>query len=301
MTRARTWPCSVRAGLGSVLSAFFLAVACATPPPPSRFPTAEDAIARMRATYACSRGVRGESKVDYFGEQGRVRASALFVTARPERLRIDVFSPFGVTLSTLATDGRDFSLLDLHDKQFFFGPASDCNVARFLRVPVPPYALVTLLSGEAPVLVHPQGSATVSWDAGAYLIKLSSAHDANEEIRLEPRPEDFLRPWNEQRVRVREVRVVQEGIELYRADLDRFEVAPTAKAQEDPDGIDPPVPPSGPPCGAEVPRRVHIVSEASAQDVILEHHDVSHNPPIAADLFRQSPPGGVQIRESICR
>ena len=255
----------------------------------------------MRATYVCSRGVRGESKVDYFGERGRVRASALFVTARPDRLRIDVFSPFGVNLSTLTSDGRDFALLDLHAKQFFRGPASECNVSRFLRVPVPPFALVALLDGEAPVLVHRPEDATLDWNAGCVLdsdpepLRRGGRHSARARAR-----DDWNRPWSEQRVRVREVRVVQQGIELYRAQLDDFAAAHTAPPRVDPDGIDPDVPPSGPACAAEVAHRIHIRSEASGQDVVLEHHDVSHNPPVFSGLFRQSPPGGTRVRDSIC-
>jgi hypothetical protein len=289
------------ANLVRLVSSGLALVACSRAAPPSRFPTAEDAIARMRATYACSRGVQGESKVDYFGEQGRVRGSALFVTSRPERLRIDVFSPFGVTLSTLTSDGRDFSLLDLNGKQFFHGPASECNVARFLRVPVPPYALVAMLAGEAPVLVHAPTEASIAWESGAYVVSVKSRHGASEAIRLEPVPDDWDRPWSEQRMRVREVRVVQQGIELYRAELEGFAVAHTAKPRVDPDGVDPDVPPSGPVCDAEVPRRIHIVSEASAQDVLLTHQEIVHNPPIDPSAFRQAPPGGVTVRASMCR
>jgi hypothetical protein len=283
-----------------VAAASTLLAACARTPPPSRFPTAEAAVARMRDTYACSRGVQGESKVDYFGEQGRLRGSALFVASRPERIRIDVFSPFGVTLSTLTSDGQVFSLLDLHDKRFFHGPANECNVARFLHVPVPPFALVTLLSGEAPVLVHSPEEATLAWESGSYVIRIQSRNGASQEILLEPTPADWLKPWNEQRVRVTSVKVVQQGIELYRAELGSFAVAHTAAPRVDPDGIDPDLPPSGPACAAEVPRRVHIVSEASAQDIVLTSHDVFHNPPLPAGVFRQAPPAGVKISTSYC-
>ncbi len=293
--RARFGSVKLAHGVGAAL-----AIACARAAPPSQFPTADAAIARMRQTYTCSRGVRGESKVDYFGEQGRVRVNALFLASRPERLRIDVFSPFGVTLSTLTADGHDFALLDLHDKRFFRGPATECNVQRFLRVPVPPFALVSLLNGEAPVLVHQPGDAQLAWSSGAYTIRIRSLHDATEEIRLEPAPSDWNRPWSEQRLRVREVRVDQRGIELYRAELDDFSVAHTARPRVDPDGIDPDIPPSGPPCDAEVADRIHIQSDASAQDVVLVHHDVVHNPPLFPGLFRQSAPPGTRVRESDC-
>jgi hypothetical protein len=254
----------------------------------------------MRATLACSRGLRGESKVDYFGEQGRVKGTTLFVVSRPDRIRFDVISPFGVNLSVLTTDGTDFALLDVGAKVFFHGPASECNVRRFLHVPVPPFVLAGLLDGEAPVLVHQQGDATLDWDAGAYRVTITSRHGASEEIRLEPVPSDWDKVWSEQRIRVVGVRVRQQGIELYRAALDDFEPAPTAAASVDPDGIEPDVPPSGPACNAEIPRRIHVVSEASGDDVIIEHHEVVHNPPLSPNLFRQSPPGGVKIRTATC-
>ncbi|HEX4474814.1 MAG TPA: hypothetical protein VH142_07040, partial [Polyangiaceae bacterium] len=109
--------------LSLIIAAGVVSAACSRAAPPSRFPTAADAIARMRATDACSRGVSGEAKVDYFGERGRVRGSTLFVMSRPEKIRFDVFSPFGLTLSTLTSDGRVFALLDTTSKQYFEGPA----------------------------------------------------------------------------------------------------------------------------------------------------------------------------------
>jgi hypothetical protein len=168
-------------------------------------------------------------------------------------------------------------------------------------VPVPPFALVSLLGGEAPVLVHRPEDATIAWSSGAYDVRISSLHGASQEIRLEPVPADFDKPWSEQRVRARGVRVVQQGVELYRADLDDFGKVHTAPAKVDPDGIDPTVPPSGPTCDAEVAHRIHIQSEASGQDVILVNHDVFHNPPLDRDLFLQVAPAGTRVRWTTCQ
>jgi hypothetical protein len=254
----------------------------------------------MRTTHACSHGVQAESKVDYFGERGRVRGSTLFVTSRPDRVRFDVFSPFGVNISTLTSNGSDFALLDFTSKRFFAGPASECNVLRFLHVPVPPHALVTLLAGEAPVLVHTAADAAIEWRGGSYVVSLKSRHDATETIRLEPVPNDWNKPYAEQRLRVLEVTVAQQGIQLYHAELEGFEPARTAAARVDPDGIDADIPPSGPACSAEIPRRIRIVSEASAQDVLLTHSEIVHNPPLLPSLFEQRAPAGVQRLTAYC-
>lgn len=273
---------------------------CATPPPPSRFPTADDALSRMHATFACSRGIQGEAKIDFFKGHQRVRGNVLYFAVLPEKVRFDVYSPFGVTLSTLTSDGQHFALFDLKDKEFLYGPANACNVARFTQVPMPPFALVELLRGEAPVLVHTPEQARIEWSSGSYLINISSKHSATEQIRLVPRPDDWYRPWQQQRVRVVEVDVEQQGIDLYRALMEDHEVAHTAKPRVDPNGLLPPVPPSGPACSAEVPRRIRMEVPGTEQDLILVDKSVTHNPPLIAGVFTQQTPGGVRTRYATC-
>jgi hypothetical protein len=283
-----------------VLALWVVGATACSAPPPSPFRTARDALGRMHATHACSRGVQGEAKVDYFGPQGRVRASSLFVVARPERVRMDVFSPFGATLSTLTSDGKDFALLDLHGKRFFHGPARPCNVRRFLHVPIPPHALASLLTGEAPVLAHEAAAATIGWSGGRYVIDISSRHDASQRIALSPHPDDWNKPWSEQRVRVGRVTVEQRGVRLDDVDLEGHAATRRAAARVDPDGIDPDILPSGPACTAEVPRRLRFRSAVSDDDVIFAISEVVHNPPLAPGLFAQAAPRGARMSYSDC-
>lgn len=288
--RLRVTACSLLLGLGT---------GCTRSPPPSQFPTAGDALARMRESHACSRGMQGEAKLEYFGDRGRVRGNVLYMTMLPEQLRFDVFSPFGVTLSTLTSDGHDFSLYDLKEKSFLRGPANTCNVARFTQVPVPPFALAQLLRGEAPVLVHDATQATLAWE-GEYVVRIQSKNAATEEIHLEPTPDDWNRPWREQSVRVLSVRVAQNDMDLYRAFLADHEVATTAAPRKDPEGIDPTIPPSGPVCRAEIPRRLRLETPDTDQELVLRNKEVNHNPPLLPGVFRQDPPRGVTVREARC-
>ena len=277
-----------------------LTFGCASPPPASQFPDAQAALDRMRATTQCSRALTSDAKIDYFGEAGRIRGSLLYVVAVPDKLRLDVVSPFGATVSTVTSDGRDFALFDLRQKQFLRGPANACNLGRFTHVPVPPAALVQLLRGEAPVLVHTPSAASIAWESGEYVVRIQSTRDASEEIHLVPVEQDFALPFTSQRVRVTEVRVAQQGIELYRAQLVGHRVAKMSAPRVDPDGLDPPIPPSGPSCQSEVPGRLRLQVPDGDQDVILENVDVAHNPPLTPQLFQQSPPGGVSVRYSPC-
>lgn len=273
--------------------------------PPSKFPDAAAALARMHESVACSRGVRAEAKIDYFDSKGRVRGNVMYLASLPDQLRFDVYSPFGVTLATLTSDGHDFALFDLKNKVFQYGPANTCNVARFTRVPVPPHALVQLLQGGAPVLVHAPGAATVDWESGLfgggrYVVSVQSTRAATERIELVPRPEDFERPWAQQRLRVLKVAIEQRGIPLYSAELTDHHSVSTASPSVDPDGLRPTLQPSGPPCDAEVPGRLRIVVPDTNQDLILSNERIQHNPPLESGTFRQAPPRGARARYVGC-
>jgi hypothetical protein len=294
-----TVPAMRHVAMGSALLAL---AGCGHLPPPSRIPTADDAIARMRATFACANGIQGEAKIDHFSPQGRVRGQVLLIAVNPDRVRFDVVPPFGVTLYTLTSNGENFALYDLKEKEFLFGPATPCNLARLTQVPVPGHALVSLLRGEAPVLVHSRTDESLAWDAsgGFYRVVLKSTRDAGEEVHLEVRPEDWSKPWSEQRMRVTDVRVFQRGVDLYHAELDHHAPTTTAEPRVDPDGVEPPIPPSGGTCDAEIPRSIRMRVPNTDEDVIFQYKDVRWNPPIAPGAFTQPIPSGVRTRFVNC-
>ncbi len=277
--------------------------------PPSRFPTADDALERMHATYACSRGIEGEAAVDYSGPSGRVRGGIFYLAVLPEQLRFDVISPFGVVLATLTADGRDFSLFDVAEGVVLRGPATACNVARFTQVPVPPFALVQLLRGEAPVLVHRPESVRIRWrqplgKPGAYQVRIASEHDAEQEIWLRPLAEDLERPWSEQRVQVQKVVVRQRGVVLYSAEMRGHRAGRTAAPRVDPDGLLPDRAPSGPPCAAPVPGRLRLFVPDSGQELIVANGrigtEVVHNPPYDPGAFVQEERTDVKTVYATC-
>ncbi len=283
--------------------AFVLAGAACTNPPKSQFPTAGDALARMHAGYECSVGIQGEAKVDLVTKRGRVKGDVFLFAINPEAVRFDVVSPFGATIFTLTADGKDFKLADLEQKTFFHGPATACNLARFTQVPVPGHALVSLLRGEAPVLVHKDGAgkADIAWDGDHYKILIDSKHQAQEEIHLKVHPEDFEKPWQQQRVRVAKVRVAQGGGDLYLAELDDYEVANTAPPRVDEDGLEEPIPPSGPKCSAEYPKTIRFKVSETRDDVLFTYKDAKWNPPLLAETFTQPVPGGMRKQLVTCK
>lgn len=256
----------------------------------------------MKATHACVNGVQGTAKIDHFSPRGRIRGDVYILAVNPARVRFDVVSPFGATLYALTSDGDRFQMLDVKEKQLLHGPASACNLARLTQVPVPGHALVSLLRGEAPVLVHAPSAASIAWDdAGFYRLLITSTREATQEIHLEVRPEDFEKTWSEQRLRVTDVRVTQRGIDLYHAELKNHEPIRTAPPREDPEGIDAPVPPIGGPCDAEIPKSIRMRAPHTEDDVIFQYKDAKWNPPIIQGAFTQPVPGGVTQRYVDCR
>jgi len=297
-----TFSCA-RVAAGVVLGGMAaLAFGCArVAPPPSSPPTADAALGRMHATFACGNAIQAGAKIDHFGPQGRVRADLLLFAARPERLRMDVVSPFGATLATLTSDGSRFALADLKDKRFYSGPATACNIARLTTLPVPGQVLVDLLRGEAPILVHDAPGATIAWStAGYWVLGIASRHEAREEIHLAPRPDDWALPWERQRMRVLGVTAAQQGVLLYHAELMDHAGAPTAGPREDPDNLAPPIAPSGPPCDAEIPRKIHVDVPDPEADVRFRYEQVSWNPPLPDGTFDQPPPPGMKVEDVTC-
>jgi len=255
----------------------------------------------MRATLACANAIQASAKIDHFGEGGRVRGDVMLFAARPARLRMDVVSPFGAALATLTSDGRRFAFADLRDKRFIVGPATACNIARLTTVPVPGHVLVDLLRGQAPVIKHDPASATIAWDVhGYWVLHISGDRESNEEIHLAPRPGDWGLPWDRQRVRVLDVRLQQQGIELYRAELDDFGQTATAGPREDPDNLAPPVPPSGGICDAETPSKIHVRVPNPGSDVRFVYQQRAWNPPLLDGTFTQPAPPGTFAEEVTC-
>ncbi|MBI5536662.1 MAG: hypothetical protein HY898_28340 [Deltaproteobacteria bacterium] len=288
-----------------LLACFGLAVGllgCPPKRPASQFPTGQAALDRMKAMFECARGVQGESKLDHFNDRGRIRGDVQLFAVDPARLRFDVISPFGVTLATLTSDGQRFTFFDMKNKVFYEGPPEPCNIGRLTQVTIPADALVKLLRGEAPLLVHTPQAPTVRWDNdGKYVVTIPSTHEAVEEVQLELFDSDYGLPWQQQRVRVKKIKVTQRGYEHYTADLAEHEAAVTMPPRHDSEGIDEDIPPSGPPCNVEVPRKIHVEMVNRGDDLRLRYQKVGLNPPLPDGIFTQPVPGGVNRQHVTCR
>jgi hypothetical protein len=273
-----------------------LCTGCPVKPPASQFPNGQAAIDSMRKTTLCARGLSAEAKVDYLGPKDRVRVDVSVMALKRANLRLSVLA-FNNMVATLATNGDKFQLQNFQTKQFLYGPAQPCNMARLTTLSLPPHVLTDALLGQAPVLKHEPAQVAIEWDgSGYYVVRFPGTNDSNEELHLEVHPDDWNKPWGDQRLRVIDILVKQKGYTLYHVDFDDFQAAKTGEPIKDPEGIDPPIMPSGPACDAELPRKIHVEVPEEGNDVRFRYDKAFWNPPLplGANQFVLPPLAGLQ-------
>jgi hypothetical protein len=94
--------------------------------------------------------------------------------------------------------------------------------------------------------------------------------------------------------------VKQRASVLWSAELGDHAPAATAGPRIDPDGIDPPLAPSGPQCSAELPHRLRVRIPWDGQDILFRYEEVSWNPPLPEGTFAQLPTGGLRAEDVDC-
>ncbi len=277
-------------------------------PPKAQFPTVDSALSRLEEQTSCSRAIQGDANLVVTAPLYERTGQLLYKAEAPDRIRFDLYSSFGVTLSTLSSDGRHFALYNLDQKSFHYGPAKTCNIERFTRVSVPPFALVELLRGRPPVLSHQPQNASIEFKSrlfsrGRYVIEVQGTHQSEQRLELEVPPEDWDKPLAQQRLRLSRVRVDQAGELLYEVELEghqRAVRAPNVLSVEEVEMGIPPAPSSGPECSAEVPRTVAFSVPGTGAKLTIVNNEVFHNPAQVPGAFVQEVPQGVNSVFSDC-
>jgi outer membrane lipoprotein-sorting protein len=153
-------------------------------PPPS----GEELLTVLKARAEHLKTLRMTAKVDYMENGGqRAKVKANILVARGGKLRIEADSPLGGALATLTSDGVKFAMLDLRANRFLAGPAKACNVARLIRIAIPPDDIVAILMGGAPLSGTIKG---VSWDpnnGGREVLTLAQPDGGDLVLKLDAR------------------------------------------------------------------------------------------------------------------
>jgi outer membrane lipoprotein-sorting protein len=94
--------------------------------------------------------LRAVARVRYTSPSESRRAKQIIVAERPDRLRLEVLSPFGTVFVLSATDGT-LAAYSRDESTVYRGSASPENLARYAGVDLPIAMAVDLLLGTPPV------------------------------------------------------------------------------------------------------------------------------------------------------
>jgi hypothetical protein len=246
------------------------ALACGpVPRPDDAYASAPDLLRDMRALREGIKSFRITGKVDHFGEEHRVQGKTFLFGELPGRLRVDLLSPFGNTLSVLTVDRDRFQLADFRENRFLEGPAEPCNIARLIRVPLPAEDVIRALIGHSPVI---EGHEQVEWDRqGFYRVVIT---DGERVQTLEVGPDRSSLP-------LRRSKLMEGGQKVFDMTFDRWE------------RVD----------GAWVPHEIRVKMPAEKADLLMRYDEggVEVDVELPADAWTQSFPDGATVEPVDCR
>ena len=235
-------------------------------------PTAAELMAALRGRAEHFKTLRATAKIDYMQNGGdRAKIKVNLLVERPDKLRIEADSPLGGALSTITSDGTQFSLLDVRNNRFLQGPANACNVARLARLNIPPADVVAVLMGGAPL----DGTiAGVSWDpnnGGREVLTLALPDGGRQIIQLDAKD----KRWDVMRAERRDAA----GKVLWRVTNDGW---------KDRDG------------GVRLPDVEDVEEPPHGADAEIKFRGVEPNIHLGDELFRLQPPDGVPVEPATC-
>ena len=117
---------------------------------PLSAPSTERILSELRARESALADFRGQARLVYEGPQGSAKSSQMIVVESPDRVRIDVMSPFGPTY-TVAAYGDRLRAYDRGEKILYVGSATPANLRRYTRVPLEVEVLALLIRGLPPL------------------------------------------------------------------------------------------------------------------------------------------------------
>ncbi|MCP4678374.1 MAG: DUF4292 domain-containing protein [Deltaproteobacteria bacterium] len=239
------------------------------PPPENAYTNAEDLLDKQREHRDAVRSFRITGRVDHFGEEHRIQGKVYLFAELPGRLRIELVSPFGNPMSVLTVNKGIFALHDLREGRYLTGPAEPCNIARLVRIPLPPDDVARILIGHTPLI---DGNAEVEWDTdGFYQVTI---HDGEGTQHLEIGPSRKILPLKRSRLKD------PSDATVFDITYDRWNRIGDAS----------------------MPHEIHIVMPRDKADLLLRYDDegVELNVDLPEDAWDQSPPPGVKVEQVTC-
>ena len=168
MNSIRVW--GLLALVGALLTSALLSGCGPVPKPANAYSDGALLVEHMREKRGAIESFRIAGVVDHYGEEHRIQGKLFLFADLPSKLRVDLLSPFGSSLAVLTIKDDLFSLSDKREGRYLTGPAEPCNIARLIRVALPPKDVAQILIGGTPVI---PGPAAVEWSReGHYVVTI---------------------------------------------------------------------------------------------------------------------------------
>ncbi|MDT8316567.1 MAG: DUF4292 domain-containing protein [bacterium] len=148
--------------------------ACASPPKrsilpsPDRLYSEHELLSILESRNMAVNSVEGKlsSRVTIAGENKNT--TELILIKKPDHLRMDILSPFGSPVLTMATDGEDIKLQYHAKNRFFSGKAGEPGIAVILSPSLNIGELILILSGGIPLIKFDDSKSEVTWEKNGY-------------------------------------------------------------------------------------------------------------------------------------
>jgi len=206
------------------------------------------------------RSLDGTARVRLESDGKSYTVTQLLLAEKPDRLRLDLLSPFGQPLLQLATDGRQLTALLPPDAVFYLGEASDRNLQRFTRLPLQLPDLIALILYQVPLIAYDDESVTPL--GNGLVLELSGREGLRQVLRFD----------HERRL-VEASYYCAEELQL-RLLYDDFD--------------------DGPP---PFPRAIRFEMPAQKSSASLRFSELILNPELPEGRFRLNPPVGFEVKE----
>jgi len=159
---------------GAALISALSALACGPiPPPENAYTQAPEILNDLASRREGIRSFRIMGRVDHFGKKHRIQGKTFLFAILPQKLRIELVSPFGNPLDVLTINEEAFAIYDMREGKYLTGKPEPYNIARFVQIPMPAEDVVRILIGDTPLI---KGESTVAWDRnkGIYRVTISN-------------------------------------------------------------------------------------------------------------------------------
>jgi outer membrane lipoprotein-sorting protein len=219
-----------------------------------------DDLARRSASL---KSFRALAQMHYVGPTDKLGIKEVIVVERPDHLRIEMMSTFGVALQ-IATDGTTISAYHRGDRTFYQGKATMENLSRFTRLDIDLHDIADLLVGLPPERPH-SGRADLTFDRALGQWRVASPLVGHDLLVLWFDPDD--------RVPARARQTDPAGRPRYDASFAEYETV----------------------SGTAVPSFVRFEIPDQGAKIELRYSNITINSAIDPGLFRFSAPPGAKI------